>query len=117
MKTSLTCCAVLAVFAVLAPAASAGPRRDNHASDHADQRTRRRASPRTRSRSRGTRRPTTPGRIHAYIAGGIYHPGDSTTKTFTGLVPNTTRTYYVQAIDPSGNMSGLSDPVDGDDGA
>jgi chitodextrinase len=110
MKTSLICCAVLAAFAVLAPAASAGPGRDNQA-------------------------PTTPtnvrvvsvtedtitiawnastdnsGRIHAYIAGGIYHPGDSTTKTFTGLVPKTTRTYYVQAIDPSGNMSGLSDPV------
>ena len=51
------------------------------------------------------------GRLHAYIAGGIYHPPDSTTKTFTGLVPNTTRTYYVQAMDPSGNLSPLSEPV------
>ena len=112
MRISLTCCAVLAVFAALAPVASAGPRRDN--------------TP-----------PTTPtnvrvvsvtedsitiawdastdnsGKIHAYIAGGIYHPGTSTTKTFGSLVPNTTRTFWVQAIDPSGNMSGLSEPVTG----
>ena len=110
MRISLTCCAVLAVLAALAPVASAGPRRDN--------------TP-----------PTTPtnvrvvsvtedsitiawdastdnsGKLHAYIAGGIYHSPTSTTKTFTGLVPNTTRTYFVQAIDPSGNMSGLSEPV------
>jgi chitodextrinase len=51
------------------------------------------------------------GRIHAYIAGGIYHPGASTTKTFTGLVPNWTVTYRVQAMDPSGNVSGLSEPL------
>jgi chitodextrinase len=51
------------------------------------------------------------GRIHAYIAGGIYHPGTSTTKTFTGLVPSWTQTYRVQAMDPSGNVSGLSAPV------
>jgi chitodextrinase len=51
------------------------------------------------------------GRIHAYIAGGIYHPGTSTTKTFTGLVPNWTQTYRVQAMDPSGNVSALSAPV------
>jgi chitodextrinase len=110
MRTCLAMCAVLLVSAVLAPTASAGPRRD-------------------------TTPPSTPtgvrvvsvtedsitiawnastdnsGKIHAYIAGGIYHPGDSTTKTFGSLVPNTTRTYRVQAIDPSGNMSGLSDPV------
>lgn len=110
MKVGLICCAVLAVFAVLAPAASAGPRRD-------------------------TTPPTTPtnvrvvavtedtitiawdastdnsGKLHAYIAGGIYHPATSTTKTFTGLVPSTTRTYRVQAIDPSGNESAPSEPV------
>ena len=51
------------------------------------------------------------GKIHAYIAGGIYHPGNSTTKTFTGLVPNWTVTYRVQAMDPSGNTSGLSEPL------
>jgi chitinase len=51
------------------------------------------------------------GKIHAYIAGGIYHPGTSTTKTFTGLVPNWTQTYRVQAMDPSGNVSALSEPV------
>ena len=110
MKLSLACCAVLLAVAALAPSASAGPRRDN-------------------------RPPTTPtnvrvvavtedsitiawnastddsGRLHAYIAGGIYHPPDSTTKTFTGLVPNTTRTYYVQAMDQSGNLSPVSEPV------
>jgi chitodextrinase len=51
------------------------------------------------------------GKIHAYIAGGIYHPGTSTTKTFTGLVPNWTQTYRVQAMDPSGNTSALSAPI------
>jgi chitodextrinase len=51
------------------------------------------------------------GKIHAYIAGGIYHPGNSTTKTFTSLVPNWTVTYRVQAMDPSGNTSGLSEPL------
>ena len=51
------------------------------------------------------------GKIHAYIAGGIYHPGNSTTKTFTGLVPNWTVTYRVQAMDPSGNTSALSAPL------
>ena len=51
------------------------------------------------------------GKIHAYIAGGIYHPGTSTTKTFGFLVPNWTVTYRVQAMDPSGNTSGLSEPL------
>ncbi len=51
------------------------------------------------------------GKIHAYIAGGIYHPGNSTTKTFTGLVPNWTVTYRVQAMDPSGNTSDVSAPL------
>jgi chitodextrinase len=51
------------------------------------------------------------GRIHAYIAGGLYHSGTSTTKTFTSLVPNWTVTYRVQAMDPSGNVSGLSAPL------
>jgi chitodextrinase len=51
------------------------------------------------------------GKIHAYIAGGYYHPGDSTTKTFTGLVPNWTQTYRVQAMDPSGNTSAPSEPL------
>jgi chitodextrinase len=110
MRACLVCCAALVAFAVLAPAASAGPKRDN-------------TPPSTPTGVRVvsvTEETITiawnastdnSGRIHAYIAGGIYHPGDSTTKTLTGLVPNTTRTYFVQAIDPSGNMSGLSQPV------
>jgi chitodextrinase len=109
----LACCAVLAVavLAVAAPAASAA-RRD-------------------------TTPPTTPtnvrvvavtedsitiawnastddsGKIHAYIAGGIYHDGNSTTKTFSWLVPNWTVTYRVQAMDAAGNLSALSEPVTG----
>jgi chitodextrinase len=110
MKVSLAVAVVLLVFGVVAPAASAGPRRD-------------------------TTPPTTPtnlrvvavtedsitiawnastdnsGKLHAYIAGGIYHPGTSTTKTFTGLVPSWTQTYRVQAMDPSGNVSALSEPL------
>ena len=53
------------------------------------------------------------GKIHAYVAGGIYHPGNSTTKTFTWLVPNWTQTYRVQAMDAAGNVSALSAPVTG----
>jgi chitodextrinase len=109
MKLSLACCAVLLALAVLAPSASAG-RRDT-------------TPPTTPANVRvvGVTEDTitiawnastdNSGSIHAYIAGGIYHPGDSTTKTFTGLVPNTTRTYRVQAMDPSGNVSPLSAPV------
>jgi hypothetical protein len=51
------------------------------------------------------------GKIHAYIAGGYYHPGNSTTKTFTSLVPSWTQTYRVQAMDPSGNTSAPSAPL------
>ena len=112
MRACLVCCAALVVFAVLAPAAHAGPKRDDTP-----------PSTPTNVRVVGVTEETitiawnastdNSGRIHAYIAGGIYHPGDSTTKTFTGLVPNTTRTFYVQAIDPSGNTSGLSQPASG----
>jgi chitodextrinase len=111
MKVGLACCAVLVVSAVLAPSASAGPgKRDN-------------TPPTTPTNVRvvsvtedsitiaWNASTDNSGKIHAYIAGGIYHPGDSTTKTFGSLVPKTTRTYRVQAIDPSGNMSPLSEPV------
>ena len=110
MKTSLTCCAVLVAFAALAPAASAGPRRDT-------------TPPSTPTNVRvvavtedtitiaWNRSTDNSGRIHVYIAGGWYHSGTSTTKTFTGLVPNWTQTYRVQAMDPSGNLSEPSDPV------
>jgi chitodextrinase len=110
MRTSLICCAVLAVFAALAPTAAAGPRRDT-------------TPPSTPTNVRvvavtedsitiaWNASTDNSGQIHAYIAGGIYHPGTSTTKTFTGLVPNWTQTYRVQAMDPSGNVSPLSEPV------
>jgi chitodextrinase len=109
MKTSLACCAVLVAFAVLAPAASAAGRD--------------RTPPTvpTNVRVVGVTEDTitiawnastdNSATIHAYIAGGIYHPGNSTTKTFTGLVPNWTQTYRVQAMDPSRNESALSAPV------
>jgi chitodextrinase len=112
MRFSLACCAVLVVFAVLAPSASAAgkPRRDNTPPTIP---TNVRVVSVTEDSITIAWDASTDnsGSIGAYIAGGIYHPGDSTTKTFTGLVPKTTRTYYVQAIDPSGNMSGLSEPV------
>ena len=53
------------------------------------------------------------GRIHAYVVNGVYHPGTSTTKTITGLVPNHTLTIRVLALDPSENRSGLSAPITG----
>ena len=105
MKTSLVCCAVLVALAVLAPATSAASRD--------------RTPPTTPTQPRvvavtedsitiaWNASTDNSGRIHAYIAGGIYHPGTSTTKTFTGLVPNWTQTYRVQAMDPSGNVSAL----------
>lgn len=108
MKGCLAICAVLVVSAVLAPAAQAA--RD-------------RTPPSTPTNLRVVsvtedsitiawdRSTDNSGKIHAYIAGGIYHPGTSTTKTFTHLVPSTTRTYRVQAMDPSGNVSALSEPV------
>lgn len=110
MKPSLACCAMLVALAALAPPAVAAPKRDN-------------TPPTTPTNVRvvGVTEDTitiawdastdNSGKIHAYIAGGIYHPGDSTIKTFDGLVPNTTRTYFVQAMDPSGNLSPLSAPV------
>jgi len=110
MKQCLACCAALVALAVLAPSAAAGQKRDT-------------TPPSTPTNVRvvavtedsitiaWNASTDNSGRIHAYIAGGIYHPGDSTTKTFTGLVPNTTRTYSVQAMDPSGNVSQLSAPV------
>ena len=110
MKPSLAYCAVLLAFAVLAPTASAARKRDT-------------TPPSTPTNVRvvavtedsitiaWNASTDNSGTIHAYIAGGIYHPGNSTIKTFTGLVPDTTRTYFVQAMDPSGNLSPLSEPV------
>jgi chitodextrinase len=111
MKVSLACCAALAVFAVLAPSASAGPGKRDNQPPTAPTNVRVVSVTEETITIAWNASTDNSGKIHAYIAGGIYHPGDSTTKTFTGLVPRTTRTYYVQAIDPSGNMSGLSDPV------
>ncbi len=108
MRTGLAVCVVLVVSAVLAPSAMAA--RD-------------RTPPTTPTNLRVVsvtedsitiawdKSTDNSGKIHAYIAGGIYHPGNSTTKTFTGLVPNWTVTYRVQAMDPSGNTSGLSEPL------
>ena len=109
MKVGLTCCAVLVLLAVLAPGASAAARD--------------RTPPTTPTNLRvvsvtedsitisWTKSTDNSGKIHAYIAGGIYHSGTSTTKTFGFLVPSWTQTYRVQAMDPSGNVSGLSAPL------
>ena len=51
------------------------------------------------------------GRIHAYVVGGVYHSGTSTTKTITHLVPNWTIQVHAYAIDPSGNESGVAGPI------
>ena len=106
----LACCATLLAFVLITPAADAKPPRD-------------------------TTPPTTPtglrvvartddsvtvrwnastdnsGRILRYQVNGIYHPGTSTEKTITGLVPNYTLTVRVQAVDPSENYSALSEPL------
>jgi hypothetical protein len=51
------------------------------------------------------------GKIHAYVVGGSYHSGTSTTKTITHLVPNWTIQVHAYAIDPSGNQSGVAGPI------
>ncbi|MDA0173577.1 fibronectin type III domain-containing protein [Solirubrobacter taibaiensis] len=51
------------------------------------------------------------GQIHAYVVNGVYHPGNSTQKTITGLVPNWTQTYRVSALDAAGNRSAASAPL------
>jgi hypothetical protein len=57
------------------------------------------------------------GRILRYVVwyggGGSYHPGNSTTKTITGLVPSHSLTVQVQAYDYAENASAKSAPVTG----
>jgi chitodextrinase len=109
MRVSFACCAVLVVLAVLAPTASAAGRDRTPPSTPTNVRVVAVTEDAiTISWNAST---DDSGRIHAYIAGGTYHPGTSTTKTFTGLVPSWTQTYRVQAMDPSGNVSALSAPV------
>lgn len=108
MRTALAVCAVLVVSAIVPATASAARDRTPPSTP-----TGLRVVAVTEDSITIAWNPSTDnsGRIHAYIAGGIYHPGTSTTKTFTGLVPNWTVTYRVQAMDPSGNTSGLSEPL------
>lgn len=109
MRVSLAVSAVLLAFAVLAPTASAAGRDRTPPSTPTSLRV---VAVTEDSVTIAWNASTdNSGKIHAYIAGGIYHPGDSTTKTFTGLVPDWTVTYRVQAMDPSGNVSGLSEPL------
>jgi chitodextrinase len=109
MRSCLAAGAVLAVFAVLAPAASAAGRDRTPPSTPTGLRV---VAVTEDSITIGwNASKDNSGRIHAYIAGGIYHPGASTVKTFTSLVPSWTQTYRVQAMDPSGNVSQLSAPV------
>jgi chitodextrinase len=108
MKVSLACCAVLAAFAVLAPAAQAARDRTPPSTPTGLKVVAVTEDSITISWNKST---DNSGKIHAYIAGGIYHSGTSTTKTFGFLVPNWTVTYRVQAMDPSGNTSALSEPL------
>ena len=111
MKPCLACCAVLLSFAVLAPSAAAAKPRRDVTPPSAPTNVRVVSVTEDSITIAWNASTDNSGSIHAYIAGGIYHPGDSTTKTFTGLVPNWTQTYRVQAVDPSGNLSPLSEPV------
>jgi chitodextrinase len=108
MRVSLAVTAVLLAFAVLAPSAMAARDRTPPSTPTGLRVVSVTEDSITIAWNKST---DNSGKIHAYIAGGIYHPGDSTTKTFTGLVPNWTVTYRVQAMDPSGNTSGLSEPL------
>jgi chitodextrinase len=108
MRSSLAVVAVLLGFAVLAPAASAARDRTPPSTPTGLRVVSVTEDSITIAWNAST---DNSGKIHAYIAGGIYHSGTSTTKTFGFLVPNWTVTYRVQAIDPSGNTSGLSEPL------
>lgn len=107
----LACCAVLVLLAVAAPAASAAQRDRTPPSTPTNVRV---VAVTEDSITIAWNASTdNSGKIHAYIAGGIYHPGNSTTKTFSFLVPSWTQTYRVQAMDAAGNVSALSAPVTG----
>ena len=108
MRSSLAVVAVLLGFAVLAPAASAARDRTPPSTPTGLRVVSVTEDSITIAWNKST---DNSGKIHAYIAGSIYHSGTSTTKTFGFLVPNWTQTYRVQAVDPSGNMSGLSEPL------
>jgi len=116
MKLVKGCCATLLAFALIAPAAQA-------------------AWPKPPKPPRDTTPPTVPtglrvvaatddsvtvrwnastdnsGRILRYQVNGIYHEGNSTQKTITGLVPNYTLTVRVVAVDPTENESAPSAPL------
>lgn len=51
------------------------------------------------------------GAIHHYVVNGVHHPGSSTQKTVTALVPSWTQTYRVSAADAAGNTSAPSAPL------
>jgi chitodextrinase len=101
--------AVLAVLAVVAPAASAAGRDRTPPSTPTGLRV---VSVTEDSVTLAWNRSTdNSGSIHAYVVNGLWHPGTSTTKTMTGLVPGFTQTYRVQAIDAAGNYSAASAPL------
>jgi hypothetical protein len=114
-RLAVTCSTVLAVFAVAVPSASAAGRDRTPPSTPTNVRV---AAVTEDSISVSWNRSTdNSGRILRYVVHysgwGTYHPGNSTTKTITGLVPNHTISVRVQAYDPSENASGLSAPVSG----
>jgi len=83
MKPGLACCAALLVLACTASAASAAPRDRVAPSIPGELRVIAVTEDSiTLSWNAST---DNSGKVHAYIVNGVYHPGTSTTKTFTGL--------------------------------
>jgi hypothetical protein len=103
-------CATLLAFVSLAPAAVAAPRDRTPPSTPTGLRA---VSATDDSLTLGWNASTdNSGSIHHYVVSpGSWHPGNSTVKTITGLVPSYTQTYRVTAVDAAGNASAPSAPL------
>jgi chitodextrinase len=113
MKLVMGSCATLLAFALITPAATAGPRPPRDTTPPSVPTGLRVVSVTEDSVTLAWNASTdNSGSIHHYVVSpGSWHPGDSTTKTVTGLVPNYTQTYRVSAVDAAGNDSGQSAPL------
>ena len=106
-------CATLLAFVLVTPAAHAGSAEEAARHDAADRPDGLRVVAATEDSVtvRWNASTDNSGRILRYQVNGVYHEGNSTQKTITGLVPNYTLTVRVLAVDPTENYSALSAPL------
>jgi len=106
-------CATLLAFVLVTPAAHAGPQKKPRDTTPPTVPTNVRVVARTDDSVtiRWNASTDNSGTILRYQVNGVYHPGNSTEKTISFLVPNYTFTVRVQAVDPTENYSALSEPL------